>query len=88
MSDQDIADIKVPVAVRDRHREQKEALGLTWAEYLDGQAPDLGDVFGDGSIADALADLLAEEFDLREIETAAYEGSREGAREALSEVRR
>jgi|APHM01.1.fsa_nt_gi hypothetical protein len=31
--------IKVPEEVGERHNERREEMGLTWAEYLDSEAP-------------------------------------------------
>lgn len=39
MSDQDYGTIKIPREDYERHRERKEELGLEWAGYIDGQAP-------------------------------------------------
>lgn len=33
--------IKLPEDEYDKHNEQRKKMGLTWAEYIDGQAPDL-----------------------------------------------
>lgn len=33
--------IKIPVDEYTKHNERRKDLGLTWAEYIDGQAPDL-----------------------------------------------
>ena len=36
----DYGTIKVPREEYERHNDQRKDLGLTWAEYIDGQAPD------------------------------------------------
>lgn len=40
----DRANIKLPREKYERHRERKEKLGVSWAEYIDGQAPEQPDV--------------------------------------------
>jgi len=35
------ANIKLPEEDFERHNERRKELGQTWAEYLDGQAPDV-----------------------------------------------
>lgn len=35
--------LKLPEGEYERHNEQRQEMGLTWAEYIDGQAPDLED---------------------------------------------
>lgn len=35
--------LKLPTEDYERHNERRQELGLTWAEYIDGQAPDLKD---------------------------------------------
>lgn len=34
--------IKIPAEDFERHKKRKEELGLSWSEYVDGQAPELG----------------------------------------------
>lgn len=33
--------LKLPEDDYDRHNEQRKKMGLSWPEYIDGQAPDL-----------------------------------------------
>lgn len=33
--------IKLPEEEYERHNEQRKEMGLSWAEYIDGQAPEL-----------------------------------------------
>ncbi len=33
--------IKLPEDDYERHNERRKSMGLTWAEYIDGQAPDV-----------------------------------------------
>lgn len=33
--------IKLPADEYDRHNERRQKMGLTWAEYIDGQEPEL-----------------------------------------------
>lgn len=33
--------IKLPEDEYERHNEQRKEMGLSWAEYIDGQAPEL-----------------------------------------------
>jgi len=33
--------LKLPEEKYDRHNEQRKEMGLSWPEYIDGQAPDL-----------------------------------------------
>lgn len=33
--------IKLPEGQYEKHNEQRQKMGLTWAEYIDGQAPEL-----------------------------------------------
>lgn len=33
--------VKLPEDDYERHNERRQKMGLTWAEYIDGQAPDL-----------------------------------------------
>lgn len=33
--------IKLPEEAYERHNEKRKQMGLTWAEYIEGQAPDL-----------------------------------------------
>jgi hypothetical protein len=33
--------LKLPEEEYDRHNEQRKEMGLSWAEYIDGQAPDM-----------------------------------------------
>ena len=35
------ANIKVSQEFYEEHKDRKETLGLTWEEYIDGQAPEL-----------------------------------------------
>jgi len=35
--------IKIPKAEYDKHNDRRQDLGLTWAEYIDGEAPDAAD---------------------------------------------
>lgn len=35
--------IKLPEDAYERHNERRQEMGLTWAAYIDGQAPDLED---------------------------------------------
>jgi len=35
--------IKLPEAKYEEHNERRKDLGLSWAEYVDGQAPDLSE---------------------------------------------
>jgi hypothetical protein len=35
--------IKLPEEQYQKHNERRKELGLSWAEYIDGQAPDLAD---------------------------------------------
>lgn len=37
----DRKNIKLPVEDYERHNERRKELGLTWAEYIDGQSPEL-----------------------------------------------
>ena len=36
----DMGTIRVPRSVFERHNERRQDLGATWAEYLDGEAPE------------------------------------------------
>ena len=33
--------IKLPEEEYEKHNERRQEMGLTWAEYIDGQAPEL-----------------------------------------------
>jgi hypothetical protein len=33
--------IKIPRAEYERHNQRRQDMGLTWAEYIDGEAPEL-----------------------------------------------
>lgn len=35
--------IKLPEAEYEKHNERRKEMGLTWSEYIDGQAPELED---------------------------------------------
>lgn len=35
--------IKLPEEAYERHNECRQEMGLTWAEYIDGEAPELED---------------------------------------------
>jgi len=35
--------IKIPKDEYDKHNDRRQDLGLTWAEYIDGEAPDAPD---------------------------------------------
>jgi len=35
--------IKIPKDEKEKHNERRQDLGLTWAEYIDGNAPDAAD---------------------------------------------
>ena len=35
--------IKLPEDEYERHNEKRKEMGLSWAEYIDGQSPDLED---------------------------------------------
>jgi len=35
--------IKLPEDDYERHNEQRKKMGLTWAEYIDGESPELED---------------------------------------------
>jgi len=35
--------VKLPEDDYERHNEQRKEMGLTWAEYIDGESPDLED---------------------------------------------
>lgn len=37
----DYGTIKLPRAEYERHNERRQELGLTWAEYVDGKAPEV-----------------------------------------------
>lgn len=37
----DYGTIKLPRDTFERHNERRQDMGLTWAEYIDGEAPDL-----------------------------------------------
>lgn len=36
--------IKLPEEVGEKHNERRKEMGLSWAEYIDGQSPDLEDM--------------------------------------------
>lgn len=40
----DYATLKIPREDFDRHNSQRKSQGLTWAQYLDGQAPEPADI--------------------------------------------
>jgi hypothetical protein len=48
--------IKLPEEDYEEHNERRKGLGLTWAEYIDGQAPDL---------EETIREVIREEFDSR-----------------------
>lgn len=35
--------IRIPKPEYDRHNERRKEMGLTWAEYIDGEAPEIED---------------------------------------------
>ena len=75
----DYGTIKIPRADYDRHNERRKDMGLTWAEYLDGTAPQ-----HDVPDADELGTVIATAI-CSDVEAAA----RDGARAAIEEnVRR
>jgi len=49
----DYGTIKLPRDEYDRHNERRQDMGLTWAEYVDGEAP------AGGVAPDAIADAVA-----------------------------
>lgn len=54
MPKQDYGTIKIPQTEFDRHNERRQEMGLTWAEYIDGEAPDYPDVVDEEEIARAV----------------------------------
>ena len=77
------------IAIRDeayeRHKRRKEELGVTWTEYLDGQAPDIGAVdFDADEISETVHSAMTEAYQeyVGEIEQLSYEGAREAVQEA------
>lgn len=40
----DYGTIKIPEAEYERHNERRQDMGLTWAEYIDGEAPDVAGI--------------------------------------------
>ena len=72
--------INIPREDYERHKPRKEELGLTWAEYIDGQAPDLI-----AKVSDALAE--AAETDDGLAYDAVKQAAREGVEEALAAER-
>jgi predicted DNA-binding protein len=48
--------IKLPREAYERHNDRRQDLGLTWAEYVDGEAPSLPDT-------EELVDAIAAEAD-------------------------
>jgi len=56
--------IKLPEDEYERHNERRQALGLTWAEYIDGNAPDALERQADA--LEVIAGMLMLEFDYRE----------------------
>jgi len=51
--------IKIPKDAYDRHNERRQDLGLTWAEYIDGEAPERDGVDTEALVADLTAELPA-----------------------------
>jgi hypothetical protein len=50
----DYGTIKIPREEYERHNERRQELDQTWAEYIDGEAPELGmHVELDGAVATA-----------------------------------
>jgi len=47
--------IKLPEDEYERHNEQRKEMGLSWAEYIDGQAPDV-----EATIREVIRDELNE----------------------------
>lgn len=47
--------IKLPEEAYERHNERRREMGLTWAEYIDGQAPEL-----EGTLRRVIRDELGE----------------------------
>lgn len=46
----DYGTIKIPRKKYEEHRDRKDDLGLEWAEYIDGQAPDHPDPVDYGEV--------------------------------------
>lgn len=55
----DYGTIKIPRNEYERHNDRRDEKGLTWAEYIDGQAP--ADIAGSDVIAQKVADRIAED---------------------------
>jgi len=49
--------IKIPKSEYDRHNDRRQDLGLTWAEYIDGEAPEREGVDTEALVADLTAEL-------------------------------
>ena len=58
----DYGTIKIPTEEYERHNEQRKDMGLSWAEYIDGQAPEPPDVTVDVA---QIATRTADEIDAR-----------------------
>ncbi len=59
----DRSNIKLPEDDYERHNERRKSMGLTWAEYIDGQAPDVEERKADALETIAGALLLRESDD-------------------------
>lgn len=58
----DYGTIKIPEDEYREHNKRRQNMGLTWAEYIDGQAPDLPELSVDAA---QIANLTADEVERR-----------------------
>lgn len=102
MTDTDHGTIKVPREDFEEHNPRRKDMGLTWAEYLDGQAPDPGidtdeltmSIVAelDADDVDAELDRIAERIDALDDDLPTADGGlsktevREACREAMQDV--
>lgn len=77
--------IRIPREDFERHNQRREDMGLTWAEYMEGQAPEGGGTTVEVNFEDEQVGELAEYLSKAlgsDLEMAAFRG----ARDALEEV--
>lgn len=60
----DYGTIKIPQDAYERHNERRKEMGLSWAEYIDKQAPDPPDISVDIDYAQ-IANRTADEIETR-----------------------
>ena len=62
----DRGNIKLPEDDYERHNERRKSMGLTWAEYIDGNAPDVQERQAE-ALETIAGVLLAQESDERQL---------------------